>query len=145
MPSRRLSARQWRLHGRDGRRLRVETLGRVQCIAWHPEGKFIATGSVDSVRVWQIATGHALHRMTTGRVMKHVETRVWSVAVTDDFTVITGDSRRTAQTAAAPDAAGPERFNVTIFAARGLSRQGDCAYTAPAGQAECRSTGPRND
>lgn len=68
-------------------------LGRVQCLAWAPDGELIVTGSVDAVRVWQVETGHAIHRMTTGRAVNSVETKVWSVAVTKDLTIISGDSR----------------------------------------------------
>ncbi|KAF6203417.1 hypothetical protein GE061_003836 [Apolygus lucorum] len=67
--------------------------GRVQCLAWDHKGEFIVTGSVDTVRVWQVSTGHAIHRMTTGRSMNNLETRVWAIAVAKDFTIITGDSR----------------------------------------------------
>lgn len=43
-------------------------------------------------------TGHAIHKMTTGRItnrpgMDRRETIVWCLTVTDDFTIISGDSR----------------------------------------------------
>lgn len=68
-------------------------LGRILCLSWDSSGDFIATGSVDAVRVWNVHTGHALHKMTTGRDEAKKETIVWCLAVTDDFTIISGDSR----------------------------------------------------
>ena len=38
-------------------------------------------------------TGHPVQRMSTGRLEKNRETIVWSVAVTDDMTLVSGDSR----------------------------------------------------
>ncbi|XP_034249817.1 U3 small nucleolar RNA-associated protein 4 homolog [Thrips palmi] len=67
--------------------------GRILCLSWDSSGDFIATGSVDAVRVWNVHTGHALHKMTTGRNEAKKETIVWCLAVTDDFTIISGDSR----------------------------------------------------
>ena len=43
--------------------------------------------------MWDVATGHPLTRMSTGRTEKHRETIVWSLIVLDDFTVVSGDSR----------------------------------------------------
>lgn len=67
--------------------------GKITCICWDATGNFIVTGSVDTVRVWNVKTGQAVHRMTTGRSQNKKETIVWSLAVTNDFTIITGDSR----------------------------------------------------
>lgn len=67
--------------------------GRILCLSWDSSGDFIVTGSVDAVRVWNVKTGHALHKMTTGRDESKQETIVWCLAVTDDFTIISGDSR----------------------------------------------------
>lgn len=67
--------------------------GRILCLSWDSSGDFIATGSVDAVRIWNVHTGHALHKMTTGRDQAKKETIVWCIAITDDFTVISGDSR----------------------------------------------------
>jgi len=67
--------------------------GRILCLAWHPDCRHIVTGSVDTIRVWDTSTGHPTARMTTGRVEKAKETIVWCVKVTEDFTVISGDSR----------------------------------------------------
>jgi U3 small nucleolar RNA-associated protein 4 len=51
------------------------------------------TGSVDAVRIWNVQSGHAIHRMTPGRDEGKKETIVWCLAVTKDFTIISGDSR----------------------------------------------------
>lgn len=68
-------------------------LGRIMCLAWAASGERIVTGSEDAVRIWNVKTGHAIHKMTTGRAMTNKPTIVWCVTVTDDFTIITGDSR----------------------------------------------------
>lgn len=67
--------------------------GRISCIAWDATGNFVVTGSVDTVRVWNVKSGLAVHRMTTGRSQANKETIVWSLAVTSDFIIISGDSR----------------------------------------------------
>lgn len=67
--------------------------GRIMCLAWEANGERLVTGSEDAVRIWSVATGHAIHKMTTGRAVTNRPTIVWCVSVTDDFTIITGDSR----------------------------------------------------
>ena len=67
--------------------------GRILCVSWHPDNVHIATGSTDTVRLWNIETGHPTARMVTGRSERNKETIVWCVAVTSDMTVISGDSR----------------------------------------------------
>jgi U3 small nucleolar RNA-associated protein 4 len=67
--------------------------GRILCLAWNPAGTHLATGSIDTIRTWDVHTGHPTARMTTGRVERNKETIVWAVVVTEDMTVISGDSR----------------------------------------------------
>lgn len=67
--------------------------GRILCLKYDPSGKYIAGGSIDAIRVWDVGTGHALHRMTTGRSEANKMTVVWCLEFTDDLTVISGDSR----------------------------------------------------
>ena len=67
--------------------------GRILCASWHPDNVHIATGSTDTVRLWNIETGHPTARMVTGRSERNKETIVWCVRVTSDMTVISGDSR----------------------------------------------------
>ncbi|KAK6644494.1 hypothetical protein RUM43_000761 [Polyplax serrata] len=67
--------------------------GRILCLSWDKSGQHLVTGSVDVIRVWNVETGHAIHKMKTGRNENRKETVVWCVAVTSDFTIISGDSR----------------------------------------------------
>lgn len=67
--------------------------GRILCLKYDYSGKYIATGSVDTLRIWNVETGHAIHKMMTGRAQNNQETIVWSIAVTEDLTIISGDSR----------------------------------------------------
>lgn len=62
------------------------------CIAWNYEGDFIVSGSIDAIRIWNVKTGHAVHKLSPGRTNEK-ETIIWAVAVTDDFTIISGDSK----------------------------------------------------
>lgn len=67
--------------------------GRVLCIAIDAEGNWAATGSTDTVRVWNVETGHAVHRLNVGRSHTNQESLVWSLSILDDLTIISGDSR----------------------------------------------------
>lgn len=67
--------------------------GRILCLTWDSSRNHIVTGSIDTVRIWNVNTGHAIHKMTTGRAISNRETIVWCLTVTDDFTIISGDSR----------------------------------------------------
>jgi len=67
--------------------------GRIFCLDWHTDGARIVTGSADTLRTWDVTSGLPLCRMSTGRTEKHRETVVWSVALLDDMTVVSGDSR----------------------------------------------------
>ncbi|XP_045463554.1 U3 small nucleolar RNA-associated protein 4 homolog [Harmonia axyridis] len=67
--------------------------GRILCLKFHSSGLYIASGGLDAIRIWDVQTGHALHRMTTGRAEANKVTIVWCLAFNDDFSVISGDSR----------------------------------------------------
>lgn len=67
--------------------------GRILCCKFDHSGDILATGSVDNVRIWDVKTGHALHRMACGRTESKKETVVWSLAILKDLTVLSGDSR----------------------------------------------------
>ena len=67
--------------------------GRILCLAWHCDGVYIATGCTDTIRVWNIETGHPTTRMTSGRADRNKETNIWSLAIIRDMAVISGDSR----------------------------------------------------
>ena len=51
------------------------------------------TGSIDTIRIWDVESGLPLQRMSTGRLEKNLETTVWSVTILKDFTIVSGDSR----------------------------------------------------
>ena len=58
-------------------RLLVGHVADVDCVAWHPNAHYLATGSSDcTVRLWDVATGAAVRVLTGGH--KH---KVCSVAV----------------------------------------------------------------
>lgn len=67
--------------------------GRILCIKWDNTGEMIYTGSIDTVRVWNAISGHAIHKMTTFRSNIKKSTIVWCLAVTDDNIIISGDSQ----------------------------------------------------
>ncbi|EFX86991.1 hypothetical protein DAPPUDRAFT_97204 [Daphnia pulex] len=67
--------------------------GRILSLSWHSSGDFIVTGSSNAIRVWNVKTGHAVNRLSLGRADSFKETLVWCVCITDDFVIISGDSR----------------------------------------------------
>ncbi|XP_064466809.1 U3 small nucleolar RNA-associated protein 4 homolog isoform X2 [Ornithodoros turicata] len=66
--------------------------GRILSLAWHVDGNVIVTGSADVIRIWDVESGHTTDRILVGRAEKQKETLVWCLAVTNDFTIISGDS-----------------------------------------------------
>lgn len=66
--------------------------GRVVCVGFDPSGKFLATGSVDNLRVWDVATGHVLHKMSVPRLEAKKEAIVWCLTFVKDLKIISGDS-----------------------------------------------------
>lgn len=66
--------------------------GRILCLAWSKDDDVIVTGSADTVAIWSVQTGNLIDRISVGRIQKEKETVVWSIALTSDFTIITGDS-----------------------------------------------------
>ncbi|XP_060535063.1 U3 small nucleolar RNA-associated protein 4 homolog [Cylas formicarius] len=67
--------------------------GRIVCIRFDHSGEFLVTGSLNAVRVWNVSSGHAIHKMQLGRSEAKKETVVWCLEISSDFTVFTGDSR----------------------------------------------------
>ncbi|KAK9882349.1 hypothetical protein WA026_020871 [Henosepilachna vigintioctopunctata] len=67
--------------------------GRILCLKYDSTGSFVISGGLDAIRIWNVSSGHALHKMTTGRSEANNPTIVWCLAVTQDFTIISGDSR----------------------------------------------------
>ncbi len=66
---------------------------RIVCCKFNHTGDFLVSGSVDAVKVWDVKTGHVIHKINTGRSEKNSETIVWCVEVLKDLTIIAGDSR----------------------------------------------------
>lgn len=68
---------------------------RVLCLAWHPSGSQIVTGSVNVIRVFSVSSGKVLHFLKLGRrpvAGRKLECIVWSVAVLSCGEVISVDS-----------------------------------------------------
>lgn len=57
-------------------------VGRILSIAWQSTFDVIVTGGIDNIRVWSASSGHAIQRLTPGRVDPSKETIVWALAVT---------------------------------------------------------------
>lgn len=64
-------------------------VGKIICISWDSTGEWLVTGSINAVRIYCRRSGHAIHKLPTGQS----ETIVSSIAVTNDFTIISADSR----------------------------------------------------
>ncbi|CAG9561258.1 unnamed protein product [Danaus chrysippus] len=64
--------------------------GRIMCCKFDKTGNTLVTGSVDTIRVWNVEMGYATCRISVNRRGK--ETIVWSLAVLSDNTVVSGDS-----------------------------------------------------
>ncbi|KAI0227127.1 U3 small nucleolar RNA-associated protein 4 [Lamellibrachia satsuma] len=67
--------------------------GRILSLAWYDPENVIVTGGIDNIRIWSVKSGHAIQRLTMGRLLHNKETIVWALAVTRDFTIVSGDSR----------------------------------------------------
>lgn len=67
--------------------------GRIVCIKFNTTGEFLVTGSLNAVRIWNINSGHAIHKMQIGRSEANRDTIVWCLEVMADFTIFSGDSR----------------------------------------------------
>ncbi|XP_023934231.1 U3 small nucleolar RNA-associated protein 4 homolog [Bicyclus anynana] len=63
--------------------------GRIICCKFDQPGNILATGSIDSIRVWNVETGQATCRISVARRGK--ETIVWCLAVLSDGVVVSGD------------------------------------------------------
>ncbi|XP_055687780.1 U3 small nucleolar RNA-associated protein 4 homolog [Lutzomyia longipalpis] len=66
--------------------------GRILCCKFAPSGEFLATGSVDTVRVWNVQNGNAVHRMTLSRVEMRKEIIVWAIQYLPGNVVASADS-----------------------------------------------------
>lgn len=67
--------------------------GRILCCKFDATGEHLVTGGIDAIRIWDVKTGHAIHKMTLSRHSQGKEVIVWSLQVLRDMTIISGDSR----------------------------------------------------
>lgn len=67
--------------------------GKILCCKFDPTGEFVATGSADAIRLWEMKTGHAIYKMSVGRSEAKKETIIWNLQVLKDLVIIAGDSR----------------------------------------------------
>ncbi|XP_026738106.1 U3 small nucleolar RNA-associated protein 4 homolog [Trichoplusia ni] len=65
--------------------------GRILCCKFNKEGNILVTGSINTIRVWNAETGHAITRMCVLRKKKQII--VWCLAILSDNTVVSGDSQ----------------------------------------------------
>lgn len=61
--------------------------GRIVCISFSKNGEFLATGSLNAIRIWNMNTGHAIHRMQLGRSESKKDTVVWCIHFLSDLTI----------------------------------------------------------
>lgn len=67
---------------------------RVLCICWSEDGRHLATGSVNTVSVYNTDNGRLLSQLSIGRnAIDRRDSLVWTVLLFNDLTVVTGDSR----------------------------------------------------
>ncbi|CAG9769857.1 unnamed protein product [Ceutorhynchus assimilis] len=67
--------------------------GRIICLKYSSQGDFVAAGSINAIRIWNVKTGHAIHKMVLGQSETKKNTIVWCLEVLDDFSIFSGDSR----------------------------------------------------
>lgn len=67
--------------------------GKILCCKFDHGGEYVATGSIDAIRLWELKTGHAIFKMSVGRNEAKKETIVWSLQVLKELVIIAGDSR----------------------------------------------------
>ncbi|XP_028286790.1 U3 small nucleolar RNA-associated protein 4 homolog [Parambassis ranga] len=69
--------------------------GRIISLSWHPSGARIAAGMMDMIRIFDVESGAATHRLLVERgmgVSRSTEVVVWGVVFLSDSTIISGDS-----------------------------------------------------
>uniref|UniRef100_A0A8C1ZJH7 UTP4 small subunit processome component n=1 Tax=Cyprinus carpio TaxID=7962 RepID=A0A8C1ZJH7_CYPCA len=68
---------------------------RIISLSWHPSGSKIAAGMMDMIQIFNVETGHSVHRLLADRgvgTSRSKECVVWSVVYLSDGTIISGDS-----------------------------------------------------
>lgn len=69
--------------------------GRIISLSWHPSGTKVAAGMMDMIKIFDVESGHATHRLLVERgvgAAKNLDVVVWSLAFLSNNTVISGDS-----------------------------------------------------
>ncbi|XP_060110076.1 U3 small nucleolar RNA-associated protein 4 homolog [Heteronotia binoei] len=69
--------------------------GRIVSLFWHASGAKIAAGSIDVIRVFNVQSGRAVHRLLVDRRLTGAHNRecvVWSVVFLSDGTIVSADS-----------------------------------------------------
>ncbi|KAJ8713520.1 hypothetical protein PYW07_013890 [Mythimna separata] len=64
--------------------------GRILCCQFNKTGNVLVTGSINTIRVWNVQTGHAITRMSVSR--RGREVIVWCLGILSDNTIVSGDS-----------------------------------------------------
>ncbi|XP_047504448.1 U3 small nucleolar RNA-associated protein 4 homolog [Pieris napi] len=64
--------------------------GRILCCKFNKLGNTLVTGSINTIRVWDVNTGHATCRISCTR--RGEEVIVWSIGILSDNTIVSGDS-----------------------------------------------------
>lgn len=64
--------------------------GRILCCRFNSSGNILITGSVNTIRIWKVDTGHAITRISVSRRDKEVI--VWCLAALSDDVIVSGDS-----------------------------------------------------
>lgn len=62
--------------------------GRIICVKFNPTGEFVVAGSLNAIRIWNVKTGHAVHKMVLSRAEAKKNTIVWCLEVLSDFTIV---------------------------------------------------------
>ncbi|XP_063363511.1 U3 small nucleolar RNA-associated protein 4 homolog [Cydia amplana] len=66
--------------------------GRIMCCKFDKTGNFLITGSLNSIRVWNTDTGHAITKMSVSGSKRCNDVIIWSLAVLSDNIIVSGDS-----------------------------------------------------
>ena len=66
--------------------------GPILSLKFSKNGANIVTGGVNAIRIWNVDTGHAIQSIEQSHSIAKSQTCIWTLAVTSDFTIISGDS-----------------------------------------------------
>ncbi|XP_072136167.1 U3 small nucleolar RNA-associated protein 4 homolog [Mobula birostris] len=69
--------------------------GRVISLAWHKSGKMIVTGSLGTIRVFDVKSGHCTRHIRVDRgdkVYYNKKCVIWSISFLSDYSIVSADS-----------------------------------------------------